>query len=120
MCYTDRLVTLTLLLASHPTLLCGVTVRRRCVTTLFPFLMVFGTPPPTDQNIFITFSTSNTTTAHTQMGLLVVGVQGHQKTLENSKTLKKIDVFACLVVQVPGVPGGGSAPPDPAMGPMGP
>ena len=40
------------------------------------------------------------------MGLLVVGVQGHQKTLENSKTLKKIDVFACLVVQAPGVPPG--------------
>ena len=66
--------------------------------------MVFGTPPLTDQNISITFSSSNVTTAHTQMGLLVVGVQGHQKTLENSKTLKKIDVFACLVVQVPGVP----------------
>ena len=27
------------------------------------------------------FSTSNTTTAHTQMGLLVVGVQGHQKNI---------------------------------------
>ena len=38
------------------------------------------------------------------MGLLVVGVQGHQKTLENSKTLMKIDVFVGLVVQVPGPP----------------
>ena len=40
------------------------------------------------------------------MGLLVVGVQGHQKTLENSKTLMKIDVFVGLVVQVHGCRGG--------------
>ena len=39
------------------------------------------------------------------MGLLVVGVQGHKKTLENSKTLTKIDVFVGLVVQVPGCRG---------------
>ena len=48
------------------------------------------------------FSTSNTTTAHTQMDLPFVGVQGHQKTLENPKTLMKIDVFVCLVVREPG------------------
>ena len=70
----------------------------------FAIFVAFAHPPPTDQNIFIIFSTSNTTTAHTQMGLLVVGVQGHQKTLENSKTLMKIDVFVGLVVQVPGPP----------------
>ena len=71
--------------------------------------MGFGTPPPTDQNISITFST----TAHAQMGVLVVGVQGHEETLENSNTLKKIDVFACLVVQVPGARGGAPPPRTP-------
>ena len=45
------------------------------------------------------------------MDLLVVGVGGHQKALENSKTLMKIDVFLCLVVQVPGFYRGGGAPP---------
>ena len=59
------------------------------------------------------FSTSNTTTAHTQMGLSFVSVQGHQKPLENTKTLMKIDVLLSLVVQEPGVWRGGSAPPDP-------
>ena len=44
------------------------------------------------------------------MGLLVVGVQGHKKTLENSKTLMKIDVFVGLVVQVPVCRGGRSPP----------
>ena len=67
----------------------------------------------TDQKSSITFSTSNTTIAHTQMDLPFVGVQGHQKPLENTKTLMKIDVFLCLVVQEPGVSRGGSAPPDP-------
>ena len=47
------------------------------------------------------------------MDLPFVGVQGHQKPLENTKTLMKIDVFLCLVVQEPGVYRGGSAPPDP-------
>ena len=32
------------------------------------------------------------------MDLPFVGVQGHQKALENTKALKKIDVFGCLVV----------------------
>ena len=40
------------------------------------------------------------------MDLPFVGVQGHQKPLENPKTLMKIDVFVCLVVREPGVPGG--------------
>ena len=77
--------------------------------------VAFRTPPPTDQKSLITLSTSNTTTAHTQMDLSFVGVQGHQKPLENTKTLMKIDVFLCLVVQEPGVyrGGSGSAPPDP-------
>ena len=47
------------------------------------------------------------------MDLSFVGVQGHQKTLENTKTLMKIDVFLCLVVQEPGVYRGGAPPPDP-------
>ena len=42
-----------------------------------------------------------------------MGVQGHQKSLENSKTVMKIDVFLCLVVQEPGFYRAGSAPPDP-------
>ena len=42
-----------------------------------------------------------------------VGVQGHQKPLENTKTLMKIDVFLCLVVQESGFYRWGSAPPDP-------
>ena len=67
------------------------------------FSLLFCTPPPTYQKSFITFSTSNTTTACTQMDLPFVGVQGHQKPLENTKTLMKIDVFLCLVVQEPGV-----------------
>ena len=82
----------------------------RGVSSDFSVFVAFGTPPPTDQNIFITFSTSNTTTAHTQMDLPFVGVQGHQKPLENTKTLMKIDVFLCLVVQEPGVYRGGSPP----------
>ena len=57
------------------------------------FSLLFCTPPPTDQKSFITLSTPNTTTAHTQMDLPFVGVQGHQKSLENSKTVMKIDVF---------------------------
>ena len=69
--------------------------------------VAFRTPPPTDQKSSITISTSNTTTAHTQMDLPFVGVQGHQKPLENTKTLMKIDVFLCLVVQEPGVSRGG-------------
>ena len=82
---------------------------------IFLFLLLFCTPPPTDQKSSITLSTSNTTTAHTQMDLPFVGVQGqgHQKPLENTKTLIKIDVFLCLVVQEPGVYRGGSVPPDP-------
>ena len=36
------------------------------------------------------------------MDLPFVGVQGHQKPLENTETLMKIDVFLCLVVQEPG------------------
>ena len=40
-----------------------------------------------------------------------VGAQGHQKPLENTKTLMKKDVFLCPVVQEPGVYRGGSAPP---------
>ena len=76
-------------------------------------LVAFRTPPPTDQNSLITLSTSNTTTAHTQMDLSFVGVQGHQKAWEKTETLMKIDVFLCLVVQEPGVSRGGSAPPDP-------
>ena len=63
-----------------------------------------------DQKSSITFSTSNTTIAHTQMDLPFVGVQGLQKPLKNTETLMKIDVFLCLVVQEPGIPGG-SAPP---------
>ena len=35
-----------------------------------------------------------------------MGVQGHQKSLENTELLKKMDVFVCLVAQEPGVPGG--------------
>ena len=46
------------------------------------------------------------------MALSFVGVQGHQKPLENTKTLMEIDVFLCLVVQEPGVYRGGSAPPS--------
>ena len=38
------------------------------------------------------------------MDLPFVGVQGHQKPLENTKTLKKIDVFVYLALRkvVPG------------------
>ena len=79
----------------------------------FSVFVALCTPPPTDQKSFITFSTSNTTTAHTQMDLRFVAVQGHQKALENTETLMKIDVFVCLVVQESGVYRGGSAPPDP-------
>ena len=61
--------------------------------------VAFRTPPPTDQTFLITLPTSNTTTAHTQMNLSFVGVQGHQKALEKTETLMKIDVFLCLVVQ---------------------
>ena len=39
-----------------------------------------------------------------------MGVQGHQKPLENTETLMKIDVLGCLVVQEPGVPGPGDMP----------
>ena len=46
------------------------------------------------------------------MDLPFVGVQGHQKALENTETLMKIDVFLCLVVQEPGVYRGGSARQD--------
>ena len=35
-----------------------------------------------------------------------MGVQGHQKQLDNTKVLIEIDVFACLVVQELGVPEG--------------
>ena len=48
------------------------------------------------------------------MDLPFVGVQGHQKSLENTETLMKIDVFLCLVVQEPGTPGG-AAPPGPPL-----
>ena len=48
----------------------------------------------------------------------LVGVQGHQKQWENTKVLMEIDVFVCLVVQEPGVPGG-FAPPDPPQEPPG-
>ena len=44
----------------------------------------------------------------------LVGVQGHQKQLENTKVLMEIDVFVCLVVQEPGVPGG-LRPPGPPL-----
>ena len=77
--------------------------------------VAFRTPPPTDQKSSITISTSNTTTAHTQMDLPFVGVQGHQKPLENTKTLMKIDVFLCLVVQEPGIYRGGLRPPGPPL-----
>ena len=79
-------------------------LEQRRTTQLFVFttFLHFTT---TDQNIFITFSTSNTTTAHTQMDLPFVGVQGHQKPLENTGDLMKIDVLGCLAVQEPGVPG---------------
>ena len=40
-----------------------------------------------------------------------MGVQGHQNQLENTKVLMEIDVFVCLVVQEPGVPGGAPPPP---------
>ena len=72
--------------------------------------VAFRTPPPTDQKSSVTISTSNTTTAHTQMDLPFVGVQGHQKAWEKTETLMKIDVFLCLVVQEPGV---FLSPPDP-------
>ena len=49
------------------------------------------------------------------MDLSFVGVQGHQKPLENTKTLMKIDVLGCLVVQEPGVPGGLRPPPEPPL-----
>ena len=61
---------------------------------------------------FSGFPFPNTTKAQTQMEAPLVGVQGHQKQLENTKVLMEIDVFVCLVVQEPGVPGG-FAPPDP-------
>ena len=44
------------------------------------------------------------------MDLPFVGVQGHQKALENTETLMKIDVFLCLVVQEPG-----AGRPDPGI-----
>ena len=37
------------------------------------------------------------------MDLSFAGVQGRQKALDNTKTLMKIDVSLCLVVQEPGV-----------------
>ena len=43
-----------------------------------------------------------------------MGVQGHQKQWENTKVLMEIDVFVCLVVQEPGVPGG-LRPPGPPL-----
>ena len=70
--------------------------------------VAFRTPPPTDQKSLITLSTSNTTTAHTQMDLPFVGVQGHQKPLAYTKTLMKFDGFSCLVVPDPGAYRGGS------------
>ena len=73
--------------------------------------VAFRTPPPTDQKSLITLSTSNTTTAHTQMDLPFVGVQGHQKPLENTKTLMKIGRFPVSGGAEPGVYRGGSAPP---------
>ena len=45
------------------------------------------------------------------MDLPFVGVQGHQKPLENTETLMKIDVFLCLVVQESGFYRWGSAHP---------
>ena len=72
----------------------------------FSVFTTFSHSTATDQKSSIAFSTSNTTTAHTQMDLPFVGVQGHQKSLENTETLMKIDVFLCLVVQEPGTPGG--------------
>ena len=53
---------------------------------------------------FSGFPFPNTTKAQTQMEAPLVGVQGHQKQLENTKVLMEIDVFVCLVVQEPGVP----------------
>ena len=60
---------------------------------------------------FSGFPFPNTTKAQTQMEAPLVGVQGHQKQWGNTKVLThmEIDVFVCLVVQEPGVPGG--APP---------
>ena len=55
----------------------------------------------------------NTTKAQTQMEAPLVGVQGHQKQLENTKPLMEIDVFVCLVVQEPGAPGGHRLPGPP-------
>ena len=55
---------------------------------------------------FSGFPFPNTTKAQTQMEAPLVGVQGHQKQWENTKVLMEIDVFVCLVVQEPGVPGG--------------
>ena len=67
----------------------------------FSVFTSFSHSTATDQKSSIAFSTSNTTTAHTQMDLPFVGVQGHQKSLENTESLMKIDVFLCLVVQDP-------------------
>ena len=63
---------------------------------------------------FSGFPFPNTTKAQTQMEAPLVGVQGHQKQLENTKVLMEIDVFVCLVVQEPGVPGG-LRPPGPPL-----
>ena len=60
------------------------------------------------------FPFPNTTKAQTQMEAPLVGVQGHQKQWENTKVLMEIDVFVCLVVQEPGVPGG-LRPPGPPL-----
>ena len=84
----------------------GSAAFRRLPDDDFSVFVAFRTPPPTDQKSLITLSTSNTTTAHTQMDLSFVGVQGHQKAWEKTETLMKIDVLGCLVVQEPGVPGG--------------
>ena len=49
--------------------------------------VAFRTPPPTDQKSSITISTSNTTTAHTQMDLPFVGVRDIKKHWKTPKAL---------------------------------
>ena len=47
------------------------------------------------------------------MDLPFVGVEGHQKPLENTETLMKIDVCLCLVVREPGFYRGAPPPRTP-------
>ena len=72
----------------------------------FSFLVFFDLSQPTDRKKFSGFPFPNTTKAQTQMEAPLVGVQGHQKQWGNTEVFMEIDVFVCLVVQEPGVPGG--------------